>query len=83
MGYLSLLRGMERDVVGLTSKEFRDPTRHIGSQTAVALTWILSFEHIRRSERAAADLLLFISCIEPIAIPQSIPPHSEMEETIH
>ncbi|KAK4174671.1 kinase subdomain-containing protein [Triangularia setosa] len=78
--YLSLLRGAEREIVSLISREFRDSTRYAGSQNSVAATWLVSFEQIRRFDRVAADLLSFISCIEPKAIPQSILPHPETEE---
>ncbi|KAI1392353.1 uncharacterized protein F4822DRAFT_436211 [Hypoxylon trugodes] len=42
---------------------------------------ILSFEQIRKSDGVAADLLAFLSCIEPKAIPQSILPGAQSEET--
>jgi hypothetical protein len=78
--YLSLLRGAEKDTVSLISREFHDSTRYAGSQNAVATTWLVSFEQIRRFDRAAADLLSFILCIQPKAIPQSILPRPETEE---
>ncbi len=71
--YLELLRGAEQDMVDLISQEFHDSTRPKGSQNAIARTWLISFDQIRKSDSAAADLLSFISCIEPKAIPQSIP----------
>ena len=43
----------------------------------VASTWLLSFDQIRKSEMAAAELLSFVSCIEPRGIPQSLLPSSE------
>ncbi|TPX14110.1 uncharacterized protein E0L32_000504 [Thyridium curvatum] len=80
--YLALLRGTEQDLVSLMSKEFRDSTRYANSQNAVATTWIVSFEHIRKANEFAASLLSFISCIEPKAIPQSILPRSETQEQL-
>jgi Tfp pilus assembly protein PilF len=75
--YVKLLHGTQQDIVSLMSKEFRDNTRYAGSQNAVATTWLISFDQIRKSDNAAADLLSFISCIEPKGIPQSLFPDSE------
>jgi hypothetical protein len=75
--YVELLHGTQQDIVGLMSKTFRDNTRYPGSQNAVATTWLVSFDQIRKSNSAAADLLSFISCIEPKGIPQSLFPGSE------
>ncbi|KAI0007897.1 hypothetical protein F4779DRAFT_642503 [Xylariaceae sp. FL0662B] len=77
--YLALLRGTEQDMVSLLSREFHDGTRYSGSQNAVAATWLVSFDQISNSDGVAANLLSFISCIEPKAIPQSIFPDSQSE----
>ena len=78
--YLGLLRGTEKDMVSLLSREFPDSTRYVGSANAVATTWLVSFDQIRRSDLAAADILSFMSQIEPKAIPQSILPGLGSEE---
>ncbi|KAI0537281.1 hypothetical protein GGR58DRAFT_527494 [Xylaria digitata] len=84
--YLALLRATEQDLVNLMTREFHDNTRYQGSQNAVAMTWLVSFDQIRRSDSNAAKLLAFMSCIEPKAIPQSIlpmpPVQEEMEHAI-
>ncbi|KAL8299083.1 hypothetical protein RB593_009136 [Gaeumannomyces tritici] len=80
--YLKLLRGTDQNAASLMSREFRDNTRHKGSRNAVATTWLVSFDQIRKSDRAAADLLSFLSCIEPKAIPQSILLRLEVKEQI-
>ncbi|VBB84614.1 Putative Kinesin light chain [Podospora comata] len=80
--YVELLHGTQQDIIGLISKEFRDNTRYPGSQNAVATTWLVSFGQIRKSDNAAADLLSFISCIEPKGIPQSLFPSSESTEQL-
>lgn len=80
--YLALLRGTEQSMVNLMSWEFYDDTRYRGSQNAVATTWLVSFDLIRRSDPIAADLLSFVSCIEPKAIPQSILPCSSSKEEL-
>ncbi|KAI2626550.1 hypothetical protein GGR54DRAFT_591476 [Hypoxylon sp. NC1633] len=84
--YLDLLQGTEQDMVSLLSREFRDNTRYRDTQNAVASTWLVSFDQIRRSNTVAADLLSFVSCIEYKAIPQSIlpepPSNEELENAI-
>ncbi|TRX96992.1 hypothetical protein FHL15_002298 [Xylaria flabelliformis] len=78
--YLGLLRNTEQNLVNLMSREFYDNTRYQGSQNAVATTWLVSFDHIRRSDPNAAKLLSFVSFIEPKAIPQTILPGPWVEE---
>lgn len=80
--YLALLRGTEQSMVSLMSREFHDGTRYRGSQNAIATTWLVSFDQIRRSDPVAADLLSFTSYIEQKAIPQSILPCSSSEEEL-
>jgi tetratricopeptide (TPR) repeat protein len=78
--YLGLLRGTEQSKVSLLSRGFYDRTRCEGLQNAVATTWLVSFAQIQRSDKAAASILGFVSCIEPKAIPRSILPEVEPEE---
>ena len=78
--YLRLLRNTEQDMVSLLSREFYDNTRYRGSKNAVATTWLVSFNQILKHDLAAADLLSFMSCIAPNAIPRSILPGVELEE---
>jgi hypothetical protein len=68
--YLKLLKGADQNTVSLMSREFVDGSRYKGSQNAVATTWLVSFDQIRKCDSAAADLLSFMSCIEPKGIPQ-------------
>jgi tetratricopeptide (TPR) repeat protein len=67
-------------MVSLLSREFYDGTRYRGSKNAVATTWLVSFNQILKFNPTAADLLWFMSCIEPKAIPRSILPTTELEE---
>jgi tetratricopeptide (TPR) repeat protein len=80
--YLELLRSTEDDLVRLMSAKFYDNTRYQDAQNAVATTWLVSFEQIRVNHCGAADLLSFISCIEPKAIPRSLLPRLGSEETM-
>ncbi|KAL9572181.1 hypothetical protein ACKAV7_003669 [Fusarium commune] len=78
--YLGLLRNAEDNGITVLSREFRDNTRYRGSQNAIGTTWIVSFRQIQKSNQLAVDLLSFMSCIEPKAIPQSILPDAEAHE---
>ena len=80
--YLRLLRSTERDTISLLSREFHDDTRYKGSKNAVATTWLVSFNQILEHDPTAADLLSFMSCIEPKAIPQSMLPTADLEEQL-
>jgi len=82
--YLRLLQGTEQDTIRLLSREFHDNNRYRGTGNAVATTWLVSFDQIRKWDTVAANLLMFISHIEPKAIPRSILPSMESEEeTVH
>ncbi|KAH7142492.1 hypothetical protein DER46DRAFT_619513 [Fusarium sp. MPI-SDFR-AT-0072] len=78
--YLGLLRGAEDDVARVLEREFRDDTRYRGSRNAVGATWIVSFHQIQKSDQLAVDLLSFMSCIEPKAIPQPMLPDADPYE---
>jgi len=80
--YVELLTGTEQDIISLMSREFHDSTRYNGSLNAVATTWLVSFHQIQKSNSAATKLLLFLSCIEPKAIPQSMLPPLPSEEAM-
>ncbi len=80
--YVGLLHGTQQSLISLMSKEFRDNTRYPGSQNAVATTWLVSFDQIRKADNAAAELLSFISCVEPKGIPQSLLPGYALREQL-
>ena len=80
--YLRLLQGTEEDIAQLLSQEFDDETRYDELQHAVATTWLVSFKQIRNVDHHAADLVKFISCIEPEAIPQSILPAQNTDQQL-
>ncbi|RSL66014.1 hypothetical protein CEP53_003518 [Fusarium sp. AF-6] len=75
--YLQLLHGTEKEAVSLMTREFYDRTRQKGSRNAVATTWVVSFEEISSRDQGAAQLLGFISQIEPKAIPRWMLPNAE------
>ena len=81
-GYLEILRGTEPDLISLIRREFCDKTRCTGSSNAVATSWLVSFEQILRSDPPAAELLRFMSRLEPEEIPLSILPDLQSEKTL-
>ncbi|KAJ6030968.1 hypothetical protein N7460_010030 [Penicillium canescens] len=78
--YLELMRKTEKDRMRLASREFHDSTRYRRMPNAVTTTWLISFNQIQGSDPSAADLLGFISYLEPKAIPRSILPTLDSEE---
>lgn len=75
--YLALLHGANASRV--FSREFKDNTRYKSSHNAIATTWLISFEQIQKLDQTAMDLMEFLSCIEPKAIPQSLLPVPDPE----
>ncbi|KAJ5727960.1 hypothetical protein N7493_005780 [Penicillium malachiteum] len=78
--YLQLMHKTEKDRMSLASREFYDRTRYRGLTNALATTWLISFKQIQGFDPSAADLLEFISYLEPKGIPRSILPTLELEE---
>ncbi|KAN0082005.1 hypothetical protein V8E54_003303 [Elaphomyces granulatus] len=72
--YLSLLQSQENVMIELLSQDFEDEWRYLGINNSVAITWLISFNQIQRSNPLAADYLLFMSCIDPRDIPLSLLP---------
>ncbi|KAJ5638937.1 hypothetical protein N7528_001327 [Penicillium herquei] len=78
--YLQLMHQTEKDRMSLASREFHDRTRYRGLSNALATTWFISFKQIQSFDFSAAELLEFISYLEPKAIPRSILPTLDLEE---
>ncbi|KAJ5765200.1 hypothetical protein N7520_004759 [Penicillium odoratum] len=78
--YLELMHITEEDRMRLASRDFRDSTRYRKMPNAVTATWLISFNHIKSFDPSAADLLEYISYLEPKAIPRSILPILNTEE---
>jgi tetratricopeptide (TPR) repeat protein len=75
--YLSLLEAQEHDVVELLSEDFEDDRRYDDTKNPVATTWLISFQHIQRTNPLAAEYLSFMSCVDPKDIPQSLLPPAQ------
>ncbi|KAH7236553.1 P-loop containing nucleoside triphosphate hydrolase protein, partial [Fusarium tricinctum] len=81
--YLKLFEHTDKkNVMELLEHGQDSETYYDKSQSAVATTWVVSFNRIRSSDPAAADLLSFISTIEPRAIPRSLLPIFETEQQL-
>ncbi|EME39013.1 hypothetical protein DOTSEDRAFT_139523, partial [Dothistroma septosporum NZE10] len=72
--YLDLLQGTEKDKVRTLAKDMGDLNRYDQVPSAVAKTWLVSFQQLDKEDKDAADLLRFMSCIEWKMIPHSILP---------
>ncbi|KAI0167357.1 acyl transferase/acyl hydrolase/lysophospholipase [Pestalotiopsis sp. NC0098] len=70
--YLGLIRSEEKTMVDLMNRALKDDTIHEEAQRAVATTWLVTFEQIRKTDANAAAVLEFLSFIEPKAIPESL-----------
>jgi NB-ARC domain len=81
--YAALLNDQEQEVIDLLSEEFEGEGRYRNIKNPVAITWLISFEQIRRHDPLAADYLSFMCCIDPKEIPQSLlpPTASRKKET--
>ena len=75
--YLPLVKTTEKEMINLLSQDFHDNTRSKESHNAVAVTWLVSFDQIKKDEPAAADLLFFLAFLENKAIPLTILPAFE------
>ncbi len=74
--YISILGEADDVVVDLLSEHFEDEGRYPEAKNPVAMTWLISFEHIRHHDVLAAEYLSFMACVEPKSIPQSLLPEA-------
>jgi tetratricopeptide (TPR) repeat protein len=78
--YMDIIRGQEADKIELLSKDFEDEGRYdsdldpSGKRNAIAKTWLVSFEQVRRQNQLATDYLAFMSFVEPKDMPLSLLP---------
>jgi tetratricopeptide (TPR) repeat protein len=76
--YEALLSSHDDEAMELLSEHFEDDGRYSGIENAVAKTWLISFEQIRRRSSLAFEYLGFMACVDPKDIPRSLLPPSEM-----
>ncbi|OJJ08851.1 hypothetical protein ASPVEDRAFT_145102 [Aspergillus versicolor CBS 583.65] len=72
--YLSLLTAQEGDMAKLLSEDFEDDGRYPDVKNPVTTTWLVSFHQIQLLDQLAVDYLLFLACISPRNVPQSLLP---------
>lgn len=78
--YVALLSEQESGLLEMLSKDFEDDWRYRELKNPVAMTWLISFEQIRRLNPQASDYLSFMSCIDPRDIPQSLLPQNDSQK---
>ncbi|CAG7990293.1 unnamed protein product [Penicillium salamii] len=81
--YISLLDDHELGKVELLSQDFDDEWRYIGTESAVATTWLISFAEIEKLSALAAEYLSFISCLDLQEVPLSLLPSGESRVKQH
>jgi len=74
--FLGKLRSNER--ADLLDRDADDIRRDFSASNSIMRTWQMSFEHIRKKRRSAADLLSLMSFFNPQEIPMSIFRNSEI-----
>ncbi|RMZ89583.1 hypothetical protein DV736_g3190, partial [Chaetothyriales sp. CBS 134916] len=72
--YLELLNEPEEEIIKLLSDDFGDRSRYSSAHNAVATTWLVSFNQIRKYHPLAAKLLSFMACLHEKNIPRSLLP---------
>ncbi|KAG7413045.1 Nephrocystin-3 [Fusarium oxysporum f. sp. rapae] len=80
--YVQLFENTDRDRIELLSAEFQDDTRYEQSKNPVATTWFISFNQIRKADELASRILMFLACVEPKAVPQSMLPKGESQQQL-
>ncbi|KFA68627.1 hypothetical protein S40285_09472, partial [Stachybotrys chlorohalonatus IBT 40285] len=75
--YLEYCQSSNKAMVKLLAEEFEDQDRYKAIQNPVAMTWLISFEHIRRDMPLAAEYLRFICYLAERDIPISLLPRRE------
>jgi hypothetical protein len=61
-------------VIELLSKDFENEWRYGEITNPVAITWLVSFEQIRKRDSLAIEYLSFMACIDLRNIPPLLPP---------
>ncbi|XTI87867.1 hypothetical protein V2W45_1342700 [Cenococcum geophilum] len=70
--YIKDFRKSDKKKAKLLNWDAGDPRRDESASNSVVTTWQMSFEHIRKERRSAADLLSLMSFFNPQGIPESV-----------
>jgi hypothetical protein len=79
--YLPFLADKVEDTMDVLSEEFEDNGRYREVKNAVATTWLISFEQIRRRDALAADYLSFMGCVDPRPIARGASDGDSQDQT--
>ncbi|RMZ91828.1 hypothetical protein DV736_g920, partial [Chaetothyriales sp. CBS 134916] len=74
--YLELLDQPEDEVIELLSQDFGDQSRYHNARNPIAITWLISFQHIHQHHPLAVTFLSSMACLHEKAIPLSILPQA-------
>lgn len=75
--YLHLYNQSDTTKIQLLSDGFEDDMRDKDTKRPVVITFFVSFEQIKKSDPYAAEILSFMSILDPQAIPRSLLPRDE------
>lgn len=70
--YLHLYNQSDTTKIQLLSDDFEDDIRDKDTKRPVVITFFISFEQIKKSDPYAAEILSFMSMLDPQAIPRSL-----------
>ncbi|KAM0209839.1 hypothetical protein ACHAQD_011016 [Fusarium lateritium] len=77
--YLGYCRSSDATSLKLLSRDFEDRGRYETSKNPVAMTWLISFDHILRDNPRAGEYLQFICLLSEKDIPISLLPQATDE----
>lgn len=80
--YLRMYDRSDAAKIQLLEDEFEDDLRDNDTQNAIAQTLVISLEQLKKSDRLAAEILSFMSMLDPQAIPRSLLPGDEDPVTL-
>ncbi|KEY73924.1 hypothetical protein S7711_07766 [Stachybotrys chartarum IBT 7711] len=75
--YLEYCQSGNKAMAKLSAEDFDDQDRYKAIQNPISMTWLISFEHIKRDMPLAAEYLRFICYLAERDIPISLLPRSE------
>lgn len=81
--YLSFCQSSDRTLIQLLSQDFGDQGRYKNIKNPVAMTWLISLNHILRDAPLAAQYLRFICFLAEKDIPISLLPPEDDELQVY
>lgn len=70
--YLEIYQSSDKDKIKLLSQDFEDLGRDNETRNPVIVTWMISFEQIKKNDSLAAKILSLISVLDRQAIPKNL-----------